>query len=130
MSTSPSARALCRVTVEQFDGAIAELVGGTDVDEAIHDTRKAIKRLRAVLRLVRSPLGEEVYRFENGFLRDTAALIGGPRDAWVAVETIRSLRADFGEHLDTDTFAVFERALVRSVSADPRRRRRRTCRHR
>ncbi len=108
----PLGAALCRVTVEQFDGAIAELVGGTDVDEAIHDTRKAIKRLRAVLRLVRSPLGEDVYRFENGFLRDTAALIGGPRDAWVAVETIRSLRADFGEHLDTDTFAVFERALV------------------
>lgn len=110
--TEPLGSGLRRITVEQFDGAIAGFVSGRDVDGAVHEARKAMKRLRAVLRLVRGTLGDDVYRFENAYLRDTASLVGGARDAWVAVETVRGLRGDFGEQLDGSTFAGLEEALV------------------
>lgn len=109
--TEPLGAGLRRITVEQFDGAISGFVSGTDPDEAVHEARKSIKRLRAVLRLVRGPLGDEVYRFENAYLRDTAALIGGARDASVAVETVRGLRAEFRDQLDGATFGGLEEAL-------------------
>jgi CHAD domain-containing protein len=64
---------------------------GLDPDEATHDARKRTKKLRALLRLVRPELGDEVYRRENRALRDAARQLSAVRDAWVLVEALDDL---------------------------------------
>jgi hypothetical protein len=67
----------------------------TDVDaldaRAIHDTRKALKRLRALVGLLREELGEQQFRHEHEILRDAARQLASARDAEVMVETLDAL---------------------------------------
>lgn len=62
------------------------------VDEAVHTARKACKRIRAVLRLLRGALGEETFEAENRAVRDAARRLSNLRDARVALETAAALR--------------------------------------
>lgn len=80
----PLAAALQRVSLEQFDVAIGRLSDPDYPPElAVHQARKAMKRLRAVLRLVRTTIGIDDYRHENGLLRDTARVLSEARTAAV-----------------------------------------------
>jgi CHAD domain-containing protein len=69
----------------------AKGAGGALDEKAVHDTRKAIKRLRALLRLLRGELGERAYRRENDALRDLARRLSGARDASVMLATLDAL---------------------------------------
>jgi CHAD domain-containing protein len=51
-----------------------------------------MKKLRAVLRLVRDPVGDDTYRRDNERFRDAARLLSGARDAEVKLQTIDALR--------------------------------------
>jgi CHAD domain-containing protein len=61
-------------------------------NEGIHDARKHLKKARAVLKLLRFGLGEEVYRRENDWLRDSGRALAEVRDAHVLVATFAALR--------------------------------------
>lgn len=61
-------------------------------DKGVHQARKRIKELRAVLRLVRKPLGKR-YRSENHRLRDAARLLSDLRDSAAQVEAWDALMA-------------------------------------
>lgn len=61
------------------------LVSEADLDEVVHDVRKRCKRVRALLRLVRDDLGDDVYRRENRTLRDVARTFSPLRDAAVLI---------------------------------------------
>jgi CHAD domain-containing protein len=80
---------LRRAALGRVDHALDELRGKADhgPDEAVHEARKDMKKLRAVLRLVRDELGDELYRSENVTFRDTARALSGVRDAQVLIET-------------------------------------------
>ena len=41
-----------------------------DVHKAIHETRRTIKRIRAILRLIRDETGYNIYYRENRFYRN------------------------------------------------------------
>ncbi len=58
---------------------------------AVHETRKALKRLRALLALLRSELGAKRYAREAAALRDCARRLAGARDAEVMLGTLDSL---------------------------------------
>lgn len=104
---------LQRIALEQFDRAIYGLIDpDADVDKAVHEARKAMKRLRAVLRLVRSEIGDRAYRAENALLRDTARLIAPMRDGAVMVDAVRNLRTDYGDRLSPLVFQELESALL------------------
>lgn len=107
----PLATGLQRITVEQFESAIQRLTAGNDIDAAVHTVRKSMKRLRAVLRLVRPELGEKVYRAENVILRDTARLLAPMRDGQVMATAVGGLRADFDGQLAPEALAELEEAL-------------------
>ena len=62
-----------------------------DPDEAVHDARKDLKKLRALLRLVRDGLGEVRYRKENRALRNAGRALADFRDAAVRVELVEKL---------------------------------------
>jgi CHAD domain-containing protein len=96
----PLGEALQRMALGQLDLAI-ELLGdegaggrrdGRALDkEAIHETRKALKRLRALVGLLREELGEPRFKREHAILRDAARRLASARDAEVMVETLDAL---------------------------------------
>ena len=90
----PLGEGLRRMALAQTDLAIELLQTGDShaPDEAaVHETRKAIKRLRALLRLLRHELGERTYARENDTLREVAAHLSGARDAAVMLGTLDAL---------------------------------------
>lgn len=91
----PLGEGLRRVVLEQMVHAM-ELRDTDDLDTAVHDLRKATKRTRAVLRLVRGELGDYRYRQENTALRDTSRLWGPTRDAAVLAEVAAGFVTEFG----------------------------------
>jgi len=86
-----------RVARERVQSALSNLRGSdpTDRGRVVHETRKDLKKMRAVLRLVRDDLGKENFREENHRYRDAARLLSDVRDADVLEQTIESLRSDF-----------------------------------
>jgi hypothetical protein len=83
-----------------------------DIGKAVHEARKAFKRLRALLRLARDELGDEVYQRENTVFRDAGRELSGVRDAAVLVETFDDVVARYGDGLPDDAFAGLREALA------------------
>jgi len=88
-----------RVAHGRIDHAIDELRGNSESSraEAVHEARKDMKKLRALLRLVRGEIGDEVYAEENARFRDTARQLSGVRDADVMILTLADLEKRYGE---------------------------------
>lgn len=87
-SLTDAVRAVAR---DQIDAAISSLEdAGDDLEEAVHDTRKRCKKLRALMRLVRPGIGK-TYGKENAAFRDLARTLSDIRDAQVLAETIDGL---------------------------------------
>ncbi len=91
-----------RAIVGRLDKAVERLreAGGAESDgraEAIHGTRKDLKKARAALRLVRDELGEKTFKRENRALRDAARTLSAGRDAEVKPATLDALAAGDGE---------------------------------
>ena len=88
----PLAGDLARVGCEQIDSITRRLRAPAVVDaQDVHESRKSLKRLRALTRLLRPALGSEAYQRENGDLRDAARHLAGARDAEVMVLTLDEL---------------------------------------
>jgi CHAD domain-containing protein len=104
---------LRRVAVGRNADALDQLRGESSEDfaGAIHESRKDLKKLRAVLRLVRDEVGEEVYRHENERFRDAGRTLSGPRDAAVKLETLGSLEDLFDGRLPGEKLTGFRDAL-------------------
>lgn len=122
----PPAAAVRRIVTEQIDGAIGQLQRLDELDEGIHEARKHFKRIRAVLRLVRGPLPEEIYDAENVFFRDAGRVLSPLRDSAVHMETLDLLKETFEEQLSAEAFGTVRAALdekhqavLQSVKSDP-----------
>ena len=88
-----------RIARGRIDHALDELTGKSDSgpEESVHEARKDMKKLRALLRLVRGELGEKAYRRENDGFRDTARELAGLRDADVMIATLGALEKRYPE---------------------------------
>src|SRR5215510_13697771 len=76
---------------KEFKSALAELDGGRPDEEAIHEARKSVKKIRAELRLLHDDLGSE-YDKANRRLRVAAHSLSSLRDVDVVMETMRDLK--------------------------------------
>lgn len=85
-----------RVAREQFERAQSQLKTGADAAVAVHETRKCLKRLRALLRLIRPAIGDATFRSENAHLREIGVMLSGARDRHVLIETVTKLEAASG----------------------------------
>lgn len=84
------ARGARRIALELCDQALAEIaVAGPPRAEAVHEIRKSVKKLRALLRLVRPGLGDHA-RLDRR-LRDAGRHVSALRDADVLMETLDAL---------------------------------------
>ncbi|HUH81353.1 MAG TPA: CHAD domain-containing protein, partial [Solirubrobacteraceae bacterium] len=85
---------LKRMATEQLELAIEQLSarnGAGPAEEAIHEARKALKRLRTMVRMLEPTLGEQALAQETGALRDAAAQLSAARDAEVMLATLEGL---------------------------------------
>jgi CHAD domain-containing protein len=105
-----------RIARGQLDQGIEELDGQPNrkLDEAVHETRKRLKRLRAALRLERFAVGDETYRRENTTFRDLGKRLSAPRDASVLVDTLDALGERFADELPPDHTSPLRDRLVQS----------------
>ena len=89
----PFARDFRRIGLAQIERAGRELARGAERARAVHETRKALKRIRALLRLMRPALDADAFRRENARFRDMGHRLAGEREFDVLVETIVKLEA-------------------------------------
>ncbi|WP_185968828.1 CHAD domain-containing protein [Carboxylicivirga sp. M1479] len=82
---------LTRVLIEQYAFIIDQITIPLNIDSTVHQIRKALKRIRAVLRLVRWDIGEELYQSENMRYRDLARQISKLRDYHVIISYLADI---------------------------------------
>jgi CHAD domain-containing protein len=108
-----AAAGMRRIALGRAEAARDQLAGagGTALAAAIHDARKDLKKLRAVVRLVRDELGENLFKVENRRYRDAGRKLSRSRDAEVKLEILAALRDRFAEDLPGDAAEHWESAL-------------------
>jgi len=77
-----------RIILEEIDSAAQRLRGPADGDRdrRVHEARKSLKKIRAVLRLIQPVLDKAVYRSHNHRLRDVGRTLSTIRDAKAIIE--------------------------------------------
>jgi CHAD domain-containing protein len=84
-----------RIGMEQIDIAEARLASRDDIPTAIHDARRCLKRLRALLRLIRPALAESTYRREANRIAGIGKLLADARDQHVMQQTLAKIATRF-----------------------------------
>ncbi|TIQ19166.1 MAG: CHAD domain-containing protein [Mesorhizobium sp.] len=86
-----------RILAEEIGKALVHLDAARDrPEQALHKCRRRLKKIRALLRLVRP--GDEIFcSTENHCYREVAALLAEPREATALIETIDRLAKNFPE---------------------------------
>jgi CHAD domain-containing protein len=112
-----------RIARKEMDNALEDLTGTTKDprDEVVHEARKYLKKIRAVLRLVRPEIGETAFREENTCFRDAARPLTEVRDAKILIETLDKLAEHFREHVAARSFGGVRKAMQDNLRAVRRR---------
>jgi CHAD domain-containing protein len=107
----PIGLGLRRVLSEQTGEALRRLdtASGDDLEDAVHESRKALKKSRAALRMARPSLGP-LYGKVNATLRDVGRSLSEVRDAHVLVQTVDKL-AEAAPDQRADDFVPVRRIL-------------------
>jgi hypothetical protein len=109
----PAADGVRRIARGQLELA-TELVRGDHGDDhgaAVHDARKALKRLRALVRLSRDAIGQERYQAENVTFRDVGRSLSSARDAEVMLQTLDELANRFAHEVPAGAWSRFRQVL-------------------
>ncbi len=115
-SLAENAGRLARTRLDRILGALAVIDDAPPSAEAVHECRRDLKKLRALLRLARSSLGREVYRQENAAFRDAGRVLSAVRDAQVLRHTFDKLRAELAGTVPADTTTALQGGLNDAVA--------------
>jgi CHAD domain-containing protein len=105
-----------RIALGRAESALERLREAELADDpavAIHGARKDLKKLRAVARLLRRELGDDLYRAENQLYRDAGRRLSPTRDAEVKLETLEGLRERFSARLTPAAVGEWQEELER-----------------
>lgn len=106
-------KGLKRLIIEECKTAIRYL-GEADSKEgkhkAVHEVRKAFKKIRACLRLVRDNI--DYYKEENVWFRDWARQISDIRDATANIEILDALEKQYNSELYENAFDKLRKKLI------------------
>ena len=94
-------RSVRRFLLGELDHAVARLEKDRLSEQAVHETRRELKRVRAALRLLRPCMGSDAYHRENIVVRDAARPLAPMRDAAILPQVLRALpaRSDARSHV-------------------------------
>ena len=90
---SPSVRDVGR---DQIDRVLAQFSSKTSRGTAVHEARKSMKRLRALLHLVKPAMPKGSFAVSEARLKKIGRSLSGARDAQAMLETVRKLEAHDG----------------------------------
>jgi CHAD domain-containing protein len=107
-----------RLLTAQISRAVAHLSGqntsaGEDVS-AVHETRKALKRCRSILRLVRPGLNKKVFQTEDHAFRSIARILSQERDRQVMAQTLTKLSSQPRPQAEAEALKKASAALLNS----------------
>ncbi len=110
---------LRRIVDELIKSAIACIKQpSTDREEDLHQVRLAIKRLRAILRLLRPLVSKTFFKRENARLRSAARRLARLRDVAVARRTLEQVTDKLAGHSqDAAVQEVFESFLAQTPAS-------------
>lgn len=111
------------MTISQLDFAISTLQGSSAcrLELAVHETRKAIKRVRTLQRLRRDASPRKHREHRKTVLREAARALSGARDARVALDTLEGLISRNRRVLGSSTgVSALRSALLREHAAAER----------
>lgn len=95
-----------RILNEQVDGILENCENKQgDIHKSIHEIRKSIKRIRAILRLIRDEVGYSTYYRENAFYRDINRFTSDLRTWNVLIISLENLQTELSENLDPEITA-------------------------
>ncbi len=80
-------------------------------DDSVHEARKALKKARAALRLLREGLDDAAYRAENAALRDAGRHLSPLRDSRSVLTALDALRRRYPEALRPPGFGELRNSL-------------------
>lgn len=102
-----------RIVLEQLDIAASELkaIGDPETDQAIHDARRRVKKIRAVIRLVR-PVLDKPYRSVDADLSDVSQLLAPVADGQGIINTLNALAQRYHNVLPKRTASSIRSELV------------------
>jgi CHAD domain-containing protein len=92
---SPLEDGIKKLIYDQISLARYQIENQTDIHLAIHESRRTLKRIRAVLRLTRDEIGNSNYHRENILMRDLGRRLSGARDHQVLLRTFSSLEEQY-----------------------------------
>lgn len=102
-----------RIVLEEIDAASEQLAKTKDTDEAIHEARKGLKKIRGVMRLVQPELGS-VYQRENTRFLAIGGKLSELRDATAIIEVFDGLIDKYKNNLRADALASVRQGLEKS----------------
>jgi CHAD domain-containing protein len=98
----------------QLDKALKTIRGGASArsrDGVVHHTRRRLKEVRALLRLVRGDLGEKTFSRDNRALRNAARPLSEVRDATALIEALKKLQEHYAKEVRNKAFESMRKAL-------------------
>jgi len=102
-----------RIVLELIDNSVFNLSKGNgSFNEDIHETRKNFKKIRTVLRLIRSHLQEKNFQLENSFYRSAGRTLSDLRDSTVLIQTFDKLLNKSELEMSNFDFSVFRDFLI------------------
>lgn len=112
-SQQPLRKEIRRIIGDQLASALEALTDDEQesFDDRIHTTRKALKRVRAALRLVRPAIDQRAYDRENAAFRNAGRPLSEIRDAKVLVDTLHGLKSVSDDRNYDAAFAAAELVL-------------------
>lgn len=87
----PLAKSILRAGLGQIERSTQELEQNPNPHEGVHQARKAFKRMRALLGLIRPIIGEKAYSRENRRYRGLGQRFSGARDIQALLDTVHKL---------------------------------------
>jgi CHAD domain-containing protein len=107
---------ILRCAQEQLDRAVRELSEriADDPVDAVHTARKAVKKERSLLRLVRGSMPPKQRRRENAALRAAARELSAARDAEAMIATLGLLADRYAGQVPETTFHEIRAQLERT----------------
>ncbi|HXC35006.1 MAG TPA: CHAD domain-containing protein [Candidatus Acidoferrales bacterium] len=113
-------KAVRRLCCERIDTAL-ELLDKGNFYDAVHDVRREIKKLRAVLRLVRSGIGETAYGEVTDVLRAASGRLNAMRDAQVRVAALENLAKRSNGRISRQSLPKIQNALRENCRVEERK---------
>jgi len=102
-----------RIVLRQIEAATVELkaIGDPESDEAVHDARRRVKKIRAVIRLVQPALGK-TSRVVDKDLRDVSRLLAPVADGQGIIATLDTLEKRYNRLLPKTLVARLRTRLI------------------